>query len=48
MLFLARPGGKPPGFLFIWVVKRFQKPDFKQNAGKFLFLFNLLVQLCKK
>lgn len=43
MLFLARPGGNPPGFLFVWFVKRFKKPDFKQNTGKFLFLFNLLV-----
>lgn len=48
MLFLARPGGKPPGFLFVRVVKRCKKPDFKQNMGKFLFLFNLLVGLCKK
>lgn len=48
MLFLARPGGKPPGFLFVWVVKRCKKPDFKQNAGKFLFLFNLLVDYVKK
>lgn len=48
MLFLARPGGKPPGFLFVCVVKRCKKPDFKQNMGKFLFLFNLLVWLCKK
>lgn len=43
MLFLTRPGGNPPGFLFVWFVKRFKKPDFKQNMGKFLFLFNLLV-----